>query len=70
MSGAGRAVTPALARRHEVMTENGSDATPTLPGLARRPQGMTEPAPVWSIASVEHYVGDCREWPRCCPRQL
>ena len=33
MSGAGRVATPALARRHESIAA--SDATPTLPGLAR-----------------------------------
>ena len=36
MSGAGRAATPALARRHEVTADSG--ATPTLPGLPAGPQ--------------------------------
>ena len=37
MSGTGRAVTPALARRHESIT-SASGATPTLPGLPPGPQ--------------------------------
>ena len=67
MSGAGRVATPALARRHESIAA--SDAAPTLPGLAGRPQGMTAPSPTWSIAGVEFYVGDCRELlPALIPR--